>query len=146
MASGPPPGIPDRRKRHEPRHAAEGVTANVGPIEAKVTDVSAGGMGIQSSEPLKVGRVMNVTVRLGGSAVDVTGIVRWCRMEMKKQPSGEVRPVYGAGLKLDIPVEKLQQLEKVTKLPLTAGPGDDAKDEQSEAPGPASGFELGSRR
>ncbi len=138
MAERPPSGIPDRRKRHEPRHLAFGVRANVGPIDAKVTNVSRGGLGVEVPEALRVGKTMSLTVRAEQSSVDVTGVVRWCRMEIKKENDGETKTVYGVGLKFEgVPVERIQRLEEVTKLPLT----EETRKEEPEG-SPAAGFDM----
>jgi hypothetical protein len=76
--------------RYHPRYQikieeiAGSFNLNAGDIQVdymRVNDVSAGGVGILSSQPLPIGMSVTMTFSAGDWAVSVEGNIAWCRRQ-----------------------------------------------------------------
>jgi hypothetical protein len=91
----------DRRERR--RLQLEGVTGRlqVAP-DATIFDVSLGGLAVETSAWLGIGRAYQVRLAHGDQAVDLSGRVVWCRLvRTERLPEGETRPMYRAGIRFE---------------------------------------------
>lgn len=65
-------------------------------------DVSPLGLGIKSSDPLKVGRSYSLLVRRGVRIKKVTGRVAWCTLtKTELVDTGTTLPVFRSGIEID---------------------------------------------
>ena len=78
------------------------VTPEVGvesPIRAEVVDVSESGMGLLSSDPLRVGASYVFRLRYGQRDLGLPGKVEWCRLTGTERRNGDAHAtVYRAGI------------------------------------------------
>ncbi len=71
-------------------------------VEARVINISLGGFAVRTGTQLTVGREYRFQLGMGPEAMDLSGIVRWCKMAgTEKCETGDVIPVYEAGIAFD---------------------------------------------
>lgn len=84
--------------RQAQRYATRDIAVEF-PIGAAVLDVSATGMGIQSSQQLRVGSDYVFRVQMGAKSLGLPGRVEWCRFAGTAGTAGAERSaVYKAGI------------------------------------------------
>lgn len=117
-------GPNDRRKRREVRHVVTDVVGAIASIPVRVLDVSPSGLGLQSNQPLKVGKSYPVALSAREVTIEVLSTAKWCRMSVTKGPDNpEGVPVYGVGLKFEnVTAEQVARLEKLVGRALTVEP------------------------
>jgi hypothetical protein len=89
----------DRREGR--RHQVEGVSGRlqVAP-DAVIFDVSVGGMAVETSAWLGIGRPYQIRLSHGDELLPLTGMVVWCRLvRTERLKRGETRPTYRAGIR-----------------------------------------------
>jgi len=93
------PALGDRhdQPRGHPRRKVDGVSLEE-PIKGLIVDVSEGGLGVESSQPLEVLRRYAFRLRTGRARPEFLGEVRWCRLESVGSGDGKKAPVYRAGV------------------------------------------------
>lgn len=86
------------RRRH-PRFRVTRVAGSVRrPLDARLLDISRGGVALEAAEPLAVGRCYTFEVRDHARRVLIEMQVRWCTGEHRVDwPSGASAVVYRAG-------------------------------------------------
>ena len=89
-------------RRNRERRFATKLMLVKAPLRAAITNLSANGMRIESSESLEVGRSYNFKVGSNGSrTLRVPGQIRWSRLtSTTRTPGGDVRPIYRSGVAL----------------------------------------------
>lgn len=71
-------------------------------VDAKVLNLSLGGMALESSRSLQVGRRYSFRIRDGAELVTVSGVVAWCNLRRTLRTEGdEVAPCYHAGVRFE---------------------------------------------
>jgi len=95
-------GSSAERRRYS-RRAVEGVRGSfLLAADAKVVNMSLTGLALETATYLHVGRDYQVKLRFEEEALDLSGKIVWCTLvKTEKQPSGEVVPVYRAGVRFD---------------------------------------------
>lgn len=112
-------GPNDRRKRREARHPASDVAGTVGGQAIRVVNVSPSGVGLQSDQPLRVGKVYPVALSGRDLKVELPSTARWCQMTVKRNGS-DSETVFGVGLRFEgASGEEVRRLEAVVGLPMT---------------------------
>ena len=95
---------PAAGEQHKPlRGHARRKVENVGlesPIKGEIKDLSEAGLGVESSQPLEVGRQYVFRMRTRRARPEFLGEVRWCRLESLGSGDGNSAPVYRAGIAL----------------------------------------------
>jgi hypothetical protein len=67
--------------------------------DARVLNMSLDGMSIETSNPLKVGRVYALKLEEDGTGLPLRGCVVWCSLvRTTRDEKGDIRPVYRAGI------------------------------------------------
>jgi hypothetical protein len=67
----------------------------------KINDISANGVSLKADRRMEIGRVYPLKLEFQNKALAVSGVVIWSRLnELGKRPSGEMVPIYKAGLRL----------------------------------------------
>ena len=110
-------GKPDSRRRY-PRYEVVGLGGNlVVPMEVRVLNLSLGGMALETHDYLRFGRHYTVNLDHLGRRVTLVATVAWCKLRgTRKQSSGEVAPVYRAGLRFQVlSGERLQELWEIIR-------------------------------
>ena len=105
------------RRRHR-RFEVAGLGGRlVVPMEVRVVNLSLGGMALETNDYLQFGRRYSVNLDNGGRRVTLVATVAWCRLRStKKNPSGEVVPVYRAGLRFQVLAgERLHELWEIIR-------------------------------
>ncbi len=69
-----------------------------GPIKGQIVDLSEGGLGVESSQPLEVLKRYVFRLKSGRARPEFLGEVRWCRLESVGSGDGKKAPVYRAGI------------------------------------------------
>lgn len=92
-----PKQSPSKPLRSHTRRRVEDVRVEV-PIRGQIVDLSESGLGIESSQPLEVGRRYAFRLKTRRARPEFLGEVRWCRLE--SFGSGQNDPVYRAGVEL----------------------------------------------
>jgi len=87
-------------RRHK-RYVVKGIQGNVlYTSDLNVIDISLGGAAIETTKKIEVNREYPFKIRFKGRTINLTGIVVWSVLShSKKTESGEVVPVYRAGVK-----------------------------------------------
>jgi len=105
------------RRRHR-RFEVAGLGGRlVVPMEVRVVNLSLGGMALETNDYLQFGRRYSVNLDNGGQRATLVATVAWCRLRgTKKNPSGEVVPVYRAGLRFQVLAgERLHELWEIIR-------------------------------
>jgi len=105
-----------QERRRYARQAVEGVHGSfLIAADAKVVNMSLTGLALETLTYLHVGRNYQVKVRFRGHTLDLTGKIVWCTLvKTERQASGEVAPVYRAGVRFDKTLsEQGEQLAEV---------------------------------
>jgi hypothetical protein len=103
------------RRRHR-RFEVAGLGGRlVVPMEVRVVNLSLGGMALETNDYLQFGRRYTVNLDNGQRRVTLNATVAWCKLrQTKKNPSGEVVPVYRAGLRFQVLAgERLHELWEI---------------------------------
>ena len=92
----------DNRRKHG-RYPAEEVRGSFSyAVDAVVMNISLGGFAVRTTTQLTVGRIYRFRLGSESESVQLSGIVRWCRMAgTEKTETGDVLPVYQAGIAFD---------------------------------------------
>jgi len=70
--------------------------------DATVLNLSLGGMALESSHPLQVGRRYSFRIRDGAELVTLSGVVAWCNLRRTRRVEGdEIVPCYHAGVRFE---------------------------------------------
>lgn len=87
------------RRKHD-RYSADDVQGNFSyAVDATVMNISLGGFAVRTVTQLTIGRVYRFRLGSGSDSVQLSGVVRWCKMAgTKKSDTGDVIPVYRAGI------------------------------------------------
>jgi len=95
MTHQPDPG---ERRRH-PRFRVTRMAGSVRrPLDARLLDVSRGGVALEADQPLAIGQCYTFEVRDQHRSVLIEMVVRWCTGEHRVDwPSGASAGVYRAG-------------------------------------------------
>jgi len=88
---------PYDRTRGYPRRKVERVGLE-GPIKGLIVDLSEGGLGVESSQPLEVLKHYVFRLKTARARPEFLGEVRWCRLEEVGSGDGKKPPVYRAGV------------------------------------------------
>jgi len=93
------PALSDRydRPRFHPRRKVDRVGLE-GPIKGLIVDLSEGGLGVESSQPLEVLKRYVFRLKSGRARPEFLGEVRWCRLESVGSGDGKKAPIYRAGI------------------------------------------------
>lgn len=105
------------RRRHR-RHEVVGIGGRlVVPMEVRVVNLGLGGMALETNDYLRFGRRYSVNLDHGGRRVSLEATVAWCKLRCtEKKPSGEVVPVYRAGLRFQVlSGERLHELWEIIR-------------------------------
>lgn len=105
------------RRRHR-RFEVAGLGGRlVVPMEVQVVDLSLGGMALETNGYLQFGRRYTVNLDNGERRATLIAKVAWCKLRgTKKNPAGEVVPVYRAGLRFQILAsERLHELWEIIR-------------------------------
>lgn len=105
-------------RRRYPRYEVVGLGGNlVVPMEVRVLNLSLGGMAVETHDYLRFGRQYSVNLDHEGRRVTLVATVAWCKLKgTRRQSSGEVAPVYRAGLRFQVlSGERLQELWKIIR-------------------------------
>jgi hypothetical protein len=105
------------RRRHQ-RFEVAGLGGRlVVPMEVQVVDLSLGGMALETNGYLQFGRRYSVHLENGGRRATLIATVAWCKLRgTKKNPAGEVVPVYRAGLRFQVLAgERLHELWEIIR-------------------------------
>jgi hypothetical protein len=71
-------------------------------VDATVLNLSLGGMALESSHPLQVGRRYSFRIRDGAELVNLSGVVAWCNLRRTRREAGdEIVPCYHAGVRFE---------------------------------------------
>lgn len=105
-------------RREEIRFDVEGLQGGLRlPMDARVVDLSSGGLGVETDRWLQVGRRYTVSLptREDGKTLRVPGRVAWCTLaRTERNSAGEVAPIYKAGIQFHEPdpatVEAIESL------------------------------------
>lgn len=91
------------KQRRYPRFATENVHGSFAlSVDAQVLNMSLSGLAVRTTTQLHVGRSYNFSLGREADTVEVSGRVVWCRLSgTERQPSGDVMPVYKAGIAFD---------------------------------------------
>lgn len=85
------------RPRLHPRHAHPQVEADSPLIDCRLLDLSAAGVGFETSVGLRLGIPYPIRLRDGDKILSTEAVIRWCRWVRNDTVDGEARPVYRAG-------------------------------------------------
>jgi len=87
------------------------------PMEVQVVNLSLGGMALETNDYLQFGRRYNVNLDNGGQRISLVATVAWCKLRRtEKNRSGEVMPVYRAGLRFQVlGGERLHELWEIIR-------------------------------
>lgn len=114
----------DDKRRHD-RFSTDNVHGRFSyAVRASVLNLSLSGLAVRTDTQLNIGRKYRFELGDPTHAVELSGSVRWCRMSgTEKLPSGDIVPVYEAGIALDDVLtnkaeELLQFMEKNITLDL----------------------------
>lgn len=102
-------------KRKHKRYVVDGIYGNVlYSSEMNVINISLGGAAIETTKKIEVNREYPFKISFKGKTVHLRGRVVWSILShSKKTESGEVVPVYRAGVKFtDVMTEKASELIK----------------------------------
>ncbi len=90
-------------RRAYPRHEVTGVRGSfLFTTGARVVNLSADGLALESSHALRVGRTYRLQLAHGERDLDLEGTVVWCSLvRTRGGERGEVQPVYHAGVRFD---------------------------------------------
>ena len=93
----------ESERRKHPRYDVAGLRGHlVVPIQIRVINVSLGGMALETNSYLQFGRAYTFKLEGGEQSLSLTGTVAWCSLKKTlRSPTGEVLPVYRAGLKFE---------------------------------------------
>jgi hypothetical protein len=108
---------PEGRRRY-PRYEVTGLGGKlVVPMEVRVVNLSLGGMALETNDYLQFGRQYSVNLDNEGRRVTLVATVAWCKLRRtKKNRSGDVVPVYRAGLRFRVlSGERLHDLWEVMR-------------------------------
>jgi len=91
------------RDRIHPRYEVKDVEGSLlQSSDIVIVDLSIDGVGIETHTALSVGRSYRLRVFRAGEPLDLVGLVAWSRLvRTEATPSGDVLPVYRAGLNFD---------------------------------------------
>ena len=105
------------RRRHR-RYEVAGLGGRlVVPMEVRVVNLSLGGMALETNDYLQFGRSYSVNLDHNGHRVTLVATVAWCKLRhTKKNPSGDVVPVFRAGLRFQVlSGERLHELWQIIR-------------------------------
>jgi len=87
------------------------------PMEVRVINLSLGGMALETNGYLQFGRRYSVKLDNGGRRATLIATVAWCKLRgTRKNPRGEVVPVYRAGLRFQVLAgERLHELWEIIR-------------------------------
>lgn len=108
---------PAGRRRHR-RYEVAGLGGRlVVPMEVRVVNLSLGGMSLETNDYLQFGRSYSVNLDHNGHRVTLVATVAWCKLRhTKKNPSGDVVPVFRAGLRFQVlSGERLHELWQIIR-------------------------------
>lgn len=108
---------PAGRRRHR-RYEVAGLGGRlVVPMEVRVVNLSLGGMSLETNDYLQFGRNYSVNLDHNGHRVTLVATVAWCKLRhTKKNPSGDVVPVFRAGLRFQVlSGERLHELWQIIR-------------------------------
>ena len=108
---------PEGRRRF-PRYEVVGLGGRlVVPMEVRVVNLSLGGMALETNDYLQFGRQYSVNLDNGGRRITLVATVAWCKLRRtKKNRSGDVVPVYRAGLRFQVlSGERLHELWEIIR-------------------------------
>lgn len=72
-------------------------------VDATVLNLSLGGMALECSRALQVGRRYSFRIRDGAELVNVSGVVAWCNLRRTRRDEGdEIVPCYHAGVRFEV--------------------------------------------
>ena len=105
-------------QRRHPRYEVAGLDGRlVVPIQIEVINLSLGGIALETNSYLQFGRAYTLKLKGTEQEVSLTGTVAWCSLrQTKKTPTGEILPVYRAGLKFEaLGTERSQELWRLIR-------------------------------
>jgi Tfp pilus assembly protein PilZ len=71
-------------------------------VDATVLNLSLGGMALESTHALQVGRRYSFRIRDGAELVAVSGVVAWCNLRRTRREEGDqIVPCYQAGVRFE---------------------------------------------
>lgn len=86
-------------RRREGRYAVQDARLNGGTVEARIVDLSHGGLAIETRHGLRVGGRYCFALAGGGPPTRIEVEVRWCRLAaIRRASGGDALPIYLAGL------------------------------------------------
>ena len=85
--------------RAHSRRAVAGVLLET-PIPGQIIDLSEGGLGVESGQPLEVHHQFVFRLKTRHGRPEFRGEVRWCRLKSVGSEDGATAPVYRSGIAL----------------------------------------------
>lgn len=89
-------------KRNHKRTPLRDIVGSYGQADLRVVNASNGGLCLEGSTPLPVGRSCLVRLHVDGRSLHISGTVSWCKLVgTKKTNRTTVQPVYLGGMEYD---------------------------------------------
>ena len=100
--AGEAKGSREERRRYD-RHEVDGLHGSFQfTTDARIVDISLDGLGVETNSYLQIGRRYALKLQAGSHVLPLQARVVWCTLKRTtKSESGEVLPVYRAGIRFE---------------------------------------------
>jgi hypothetical protein len=126
---------PDRWRRRHFRFPARDARCDTNPLVGQLLNLARTGLALEGNVPLQIGCDYRLRVHLDHVSFWATGKVRWCALRKTfKGDSGDVIPVYHAGLSLEeVDEENQERLLDLLRGQLLKPPPEETADQSVES-------------
>jgi hypothetical protein len=93
--------VDTERRRHKRYRVANVEGTLVFKSDARVLNVSVAGLTVETTQALRVGRPITITLATEREPLRLAGVVARCRLVATRAVGGEEQPVYQAGIRLE---------------------------------------------